>query len=178
MIKFASELRLKPVLLKREMALVGIVENLVVNPDDGKLVGVLVREGFGKKDLKALPEKDIISIASDFYLISEYGALGEIDEIVRILQVVDRSVRITGAKVYTVSGKYLGKCRDYSMNLKSMKMEKIYVNPPLFSGVMREYVIGFLQIVSIEKSKITVEDTFIKSTIPAKGKLADAVNYT
>ncbi len=176
MIKFASELRLKPVLLKKEKALVGVMENMVIDPDTGKLVGILVREGFGKKNLKALPEKDLLGITSDFYLIASYESLGELDEIVRIKQVLEKEARISGNKVYTVSGQYLGKCRDYTLNMKALTIDKIYVNPPLLSGNFKELAIGFGQIISIEKDKITVEDTFIKASESVKGKLADAID--
>ncbi len=176
MIKFASELRLKPVLLRKEMALVGVVEDIIVNPDNGEFAGILVREGFGKKHLKTLPQKDLLSITSEYYLISEYGALGEVDEIVRLKEILDRDISIVGAKTYTVSGKYLGKCRDFTLNLTSMKIDKIYVDPPMLSAAMREHVIAFPQIVSIEKDKITVEDAFVKAPKTVKGKLAEAVS--
>ena len=62
--KFASELVNKPVLVKQaiqsgEGALVGLVEDLIINPDNGELAGLIVREGFGKKHLKTLGAKDI-----------------------------------------------------------------------------------------------------------------------
>jgi len=176
MIKFASELRAKPVLLQKERALVGIVEDLIVNPDTGEFAGLLVREGFGKKNLKTLPEKDLLSITSDFYLISGYEALGELDEIVRLKTIIDRGIKIVGTKTYTVSGDYLGRVRDYTLNLKNLHIDKIYVNPPMLSGVIRELAIAFSQIVSIEKDKITVEDATVKVSEPVKGKLADAAN--
>lgn len=176
MIKFASELRLKPVLLRKELALVGVVEDLIVNPDTGEFAGLLVREGFGKKNIKTLPQKDLLSITSEYYLISEYSALGEIDEIVRLREILDKEVRIVGTKTYTVSGRLLGKCRDYTLNLTSMKIDKIYVDPPMLSTTMSGYAIAYVQIVSIEKDKITVEDAFVKAAKPVKGKLAEAVN--
>jgi uncharacterized protein YrrD len=161
------------VLLKKEKALVGVVEDMVINPDDGKLAGILVREGFGKKHLRALPEKDLLSITSEYYLISSYESLGDIDDIVRIKQIVDREIKIAGNKVFTVSGIYLGKCRDMSINLKTLRLDKIYVRPTLFSGILKEYVISFAQIVSIEKDKITVEDAFVKAPKPVEGRLSE-----
>ena len=176
MIKFASELKLKPVLLRKEMALVGVVENLIVDPETGKFAGLLVREGFGKKNLKTLPEKDLLSITSEFYLISGYQALGDIDEIVRLKEIIDKKVPIVGEKVYTVSGKYLGKCRDYTLDLDRFKIDKIYVSFwSLFSN-FKEYAIAFSQIVSIEKERITVEDAVIEAAEPVEGRLADASN--
>jgi uncharacterized protein YrrD len=171
MIKFASEFRGKPVLLQKEKAVVGIVEDMIVNPDNGEFVGLLVREGFGKKNLKTLPEKDLVSITSGYFLISSYESLGELDEIVRLKTIIDLDIPITGTKTYTVSGKYLGKSRDYTLNMKSLRIDKIYVEPPILSGGMRELAIAFPQIISIEKDKITVEDAFIKIKAQVRGKL-------
>ena len=173
MIKFASELILKPVIMKREHALVGIVEDLVMNPDNGELVGILVREGFGKKNLKTLATKDIISITTDYYLISEYESLGELDEIVRVKKVLELGIKLVGSKVVTVLGIVLGRVRDYTVNTKSLHLDKLYVDQGVFRPLARELLISFPQIVSIEKDVVTVADASIKETKAVRGQLPE-----
>jgi len=169
--KFASELVKKPVLVKSaiqngEGALVGLVEELIMNPDNGELAGLIIREGFGKKSLKTLGAKDILGISSEFYLVPNYETLGEMDEIVRLKEIMDREIKITGNKVYTVSGTYLGRVFDYTIDLRDFKLSRIYVGARVLGAFGSQHIIASKQIVSIEKEGITVEDVFVKSRKP------------
>jgi len=169
--KFASELIKKPVLVKQaiqsgEGALVGLVEDLIVNPDNGELAGFIVREGFGKNSLKTLGSKDVLGISSDFYLIPNYETLGELDEIVRLKNIMDKGTKITGNKVYTFSGTYLGRVFDYTIDLRSFMISRIYVGGKALGGFGKQHIIGYKQIISIEKDRITVDDAFTKIKKP------------
>ncbi len=166
--KFASELIRKPVLVRDaiangEGAMVGIVESLIICPDDGKLAGITVREGFGKKNLKTLSTKDILGISSEFYLVPSYDSLGDVDEIVRLKEILDRDIPIINNKVYTESGTYLGKVFDYTLDLTTFIITRIYVRPSLFGGLAKQYIIYYKNIISIEKDKITVADLTVKN---------------
>jgi len=174
--KFASELVKKPVLVKSaiqngEGALVGLVEELIINPDNGELAGFTVREGFGKKQLKTIGSKDVLGISTDFYLIPSYDCLGEIDEIVRLKQIMDRKVGIVGNKVYTFSGTYLGRVFDYTVDLRSFIISRIYVGGKTLGAFGKQYIIGYAQIISIEKDRITVDDAFTKVKKPTLAKV-------
>ena len=169
--KFASELIRKPVLVKQALqsgdgALVGLVESLIINPDSGELAGLIVREGFGKKNLKTLAAKDILGISSDFYLVPNYEALGDLDEIVRLKEILDRDFKVMGNQVYTASGTYLGKVFDYTIDLQHFMISRIYVRGNLFGPFSKQYIIAYKQIISIEKDRITVDDAFTKVKSP------------
>lgn len=169
--KFASELIKKPVLVKQaiqsgEGALVGLVEDLIINPENGELAGFIVREGFGKKSLKTLGAKDVLGISSDFYLIPNYETLGEMDEIVRLKNIMDKHIKITGNKVYTFSGAYLGRVFDYTVSLSQFMISRIYVGGKAFGAFGKQHIISYPQIISIEKDRITVDDAFVKIKKP------------
>lgn len=177
--KFASELILKPVLVRDaiangEGAMVGLVENLIINPDDGKLAGITVREGFGKRNLKTLSAKDILGISSEFYLVPSYDSLGDIDEIVRLKEIMDRDIPIRGNKVYTESGTYIGKVFDYTLDLTTFMISRLYARPGLLGGLAKQYIISYKNIISIEKERITVADLTVKNkeSVLAKAPLA------
>ena len=155
-----------------EGAMVGLVENLIINPDDGKLAGITVREGFGKKHLKSLSAKDILGISSEFYLVPSYDSLGDLDEIVRLKEIMDKDIPIVGNKVYTESGTYLGKVFDYTLDLTTFVISRIYVRPGLLGGLARQYIIYYKNIISIEKDKITVADLKIKNQESVLAKAA------
>lgn len=177
--KFASELVLKPVLVKSaiqsgEGALVGLVQSLIINPDNGELAGLIVREGFGKKNLKTLAAKDILGISSDFYLVPSYETLGDMDEIVRLKQIMDKDTKITGNKVYTASGTYLGKVFDYTLDLSHFMISRIYVGSKMLGSLGKQYIISYKQIISIEKDRITVDDTSTKVKNPSFVKASES----
>ena len=170
--KFASELVLKPVLVKQalqsgEGALVGLVQSLIINPDNGELAGLIVREGFGKKNLKTLAAKDILGISSEFYLVPNYESLGDMDEIVRLKEILDRDINVTGNKVYTAGGTYLGKVFDYTIDLTHFMISRIYVRSFVLGALGKQHIIGYKQIISIEKDRITVDDNSIKVKSPS-----------
>lgn len=174
--KFASELVLKPVLVKDaiqsgEGALVGLVDSLIINPDNGEVAGLVVREGFGKKKFKTLASKDIVGISSEFYLVSSYKALGEMDEIVRLKTILDKDIKVTGNKVYTVSGTYLGKVFDFTVDLSHFMISRIYIGGKGLGSFGKQYIIAHKQIVSIEKDRITVDDGVIKLKAPVLAKV-------
>lgn len=170
--KFATSMILRPVLLQEEKALVGVVEDLIIDTDTGILLGLLVREGFGKKNQKALAQKDIVGIGQNFFLVKSYSVLGEIDEFVRLKRVIDRDIKILKNKVYTESGVFLGKVYDFTLDLTDTKLSKIYVRPSGIRILSNDLIISSKQIISIEKDKIVVEDTKIKDKVPAKAKSA------
>jgi sporulation protein YlmC with PRC-barrel domain len=175
--KFASELIKKPVLVKQaiqsgEGALVGLVEDLIINPDNGELAGFIVREGFGKNSLKTLGSKDILGISSDFYLIPNYETLGEIDEIVRLKAIMDKHIKVTGNKVFTFSGTYLGRVFDYTIDLRHFMISRIYIGGKTLGAFGKQHIIGYKQIISIEKDKITVDDAFVKVRKPTLVKVS------
>lgn len=179
--KFASELIRKPVLVKSaiqngEGALVGLVEELIINPENGELVGFIVREGFGKKKLRTLGAKDVLGISTDFYLIPSYETLGEMDEIVRLKQIMDKDIKIAGNKVYTFSGTYLGRVFDYTIDLRHFMISRIYVGGKTLGAFGKQHIIGYKQIISIEKNRITVDDAFTKVKKPTLLKVKSPVS--
>lgn len=149
--------------MKAERALVGICEDLIIDFSNGKFMGLLVREGFGKKHLKTIAEKDIEGIGQNFFLVKSYSVLGETDEIVRIKEILDKKIRILQNKVVTVSGQNLGKVYDYTLDLKTGYLSRLYVRPTALFVLSPDYIINFSQIISIERDKIIVEDATIKS---------------
>jgi sporulation protein YlmC with PRC-barrel domain len=166
--RFASSFIGKPVVLAREQALIGIVEDLVINPDNGLFVGILLKEGFGKKMTKVVASKDIMEANSKFIIIKGLSAVGEKDEIVRIKDILDKDISIIGNQVYTIRNQYLGKVYDYTIETLTSSLSKIYVKPTLFHSLSTDFIISSQQIIAIEKKRIIVEDGAINNKKPIK----------
>lgn len=160
--RFATSLITKPVVLEQERAVVGVIEDLVIDPANGNLLGFLVREGFGKKKKKALAIKDLVGIGTKFIIVKSYSVLGDIDEIVRIKKVIDQRIHILKNRVFTVSGSYLGRVADFSIDVELSQLTRLYVSPGILGALKSQHIIGYQQIISIEEDKITVEDATLK----------------
>jgi sporulation protein YlmC with PRC-barrel domain len=156
--RFATSLIAKPVIVNREEALIGMIEDLVIDPENGHFEGILVKEIFGKRNIKAISAKDILGITDKFFLIDSYEDLGEIEDIVRIKKVTATGIKILENKAYTVRGKYLGKVYDYTVDPDFAILTKIYVRPTSFHPLSADYIIPFEEIISIEKNRITISD--------------------
>lgn len=169
--KLASELLARNIISRQEGALVGTVQEIVINPCTGQFVGFLIKEGFGKFHIKALAEKDILGINNQFVLIPSHQSLGEVDEIVRIKEAKEAKVPIIKNKVVTLDGVYLGKVTDYSIDLKAARLSRLYIAPRAFRKIIDQYIINSSQIVSMSRDKIVVDDSCEK----AKKKTAESL---
>lgn len=160
--RFYSDIIGSEVIAKRQKLLIGKVVEIIINPADGKLAGLLIEEGRTKGKIKALAEKDIFGFGQGLILIDDYNNLGEIKDIVRIKKLSDEGIKIVKIKVYTVSGFYLGKVRDYTIDLAAKKIARLYINPKFFGQLTSDLVVGSEMIVTIKKEQITVIDRAVK----------------
>ncbi len=172
--RLVSEIIGRGVIVRQETALVGHIQEIVINPDDGVLMGFIVKEGFGKQKLKAVSEKNVLGINEKFVLISAYGAMGEITEFVRISAINKLGIKIMNCKVETISGSNLGKVVDYSIDFKLGKLSRLYVNPKGLRRLAKQYVIDSKSIIKIGKNKITVDDTVLRVKKKENPKLVQA----
>ena len=102
--RFFSDIIGAQVIAKRQKLLIGKVSDIIINPADGKLVGLLIEVGGKNRKIKALAEKDIFGFGQGLIIIDDYQALGDINDIVRIKKIFDEEIKIIKNKVYTVSG--------------------------------------------------------------------------
>jgi sporulation protein YlmC with PRC-barrel domain len=160
--RFASEFIGKKVLLRREGAFAGLVEEVVVNPENGDFLGFVVRIPHKKKIQKVLPEKEVMGINREFILVQGLDSLGDLNEIVRIKKARDQKVSIEKNKVYTISNVYLGRVSDYTLDLITAKLSRIYVHPRGIGKITGGHCIDAKRIVSIKKKRITVDDASVK----------------
>ncbi len=160
--KLASELKTNKVILRHEGALVGTIYDLVISPTDGYFLGFIIKEGFGKGKLKTLAEKDILGFNDQYILIASYDTLGDIDEIIRIKEAMEKKIPIIKSKVYTEGGIYIGRVSDYTIDFVLAHLSRLYVNSKSIKFIVKELLIDAKHIISITKDKIIVEDSCIK----------------
>jgi sporulation protein YlmC with PRC-barrel domain len=161
MIRFIRDIIGSQVLLFQEKAHVGPAREVIVSPDDGSFLGIVVFDPINRKNM-VVPAVEIKGSGKDFLLICDYDSLTEPDDVVKIKAALEINPKIVGAKVETMSGQYLGKVSDATIDFKLMCLERLYVAPASFIQFLaKDLIIPAKKIIRIEKEKIIVSDEFV-----------------
>jgi sporulation protein YlmC with PRC-barrel domain len=97
------------------------VKDLVIDPESGKVVGVLVDI---HKNLIIAPV-DILSWG-DTLKIHTSDSIAPGDEILRVAEVQKRNIHIFHSRVETKKKEYIGDVFDFSVNVETLVLQKIY----------------------------------------------------
>lgn len=134
------------------------VRDLVIDPNDGKVVALSVGKG------RVIVPADILSWgmsgrAGSAVKINRADSILDVEDIVRVQEVWGRQAQIFEQKVETVSGKELGSVVDFVIDSKAMVLKKLYV-AKVFLGLLRldHRIISAKDIVEILPGKIVVKD--------------------
>jgi sporulation protein YlmC with PRC-barrel domain len=177
MVKFLSQIIGAKVLLYQERAIVGEVLRVLIDPDDGAFVGLVVAP-VHQKDVSYIPTNEIKGFGQGFLMVEGLGSLSEQSDVIKIKHVLDNEPMIIGAKVIDENGQRIGKVEDATIDLKLSVIKKIYVNPLMPFGILGgQRIIDHKQIVKIEQKIITVKSTETKEkgrmALPAKLPVAE-----
>jgi len=158
----ASKLIDMPVGSIDEQSKVGTIADIVVNPDDGKLLGFIVSSGLLGFNKMTISWQDIIDSDTNGLVVQTSENLMPVADNVRIAEVVKDEFTLDDLPVETKSGQRLGNVYDYTVNMELGSLTKIFVRqllPP------QDRIISRSNIISISKEKIIVRN------LPAKVKL-------
>lgn len=161
MIRFITDIIGSQVLLFQEKAHVGPAREVIISPDDGSFLGIVVFDPIGKKNM-VVPAGEIKGSGKEFLLICDYDSLTEMDDVVKIKAALQINPKIIGARVETMSGQHLGKVKDATIDFKLMCLERLYVAPAsIIQFLAKDLIIPAKKIIRIEKEKIIVSDEFV-----------------
>lgn len=176
MIRFISDVVGSSVLLFQEKAHVGPVREVIISPDDGSFLGIVVFDPIGRKKM-VVPAGEIKGGGKEFILIKDYDSLTEPDDVVKIKAALEINPKIIGAHVETMSGQFLGKVYDATIDFKLMCLERLYIAPAsIIRFLARDLIIPAKKIIRIEKERIIVSDEFV--TVPSKKSIVSAIPAT
>lgn len=109
---------------------------------------------------------DIRQMATDCIIIDSEDELASPDDIVRLQQLIHDNFSPLGKPVVSDIGRRLGNVDDYSINLDTNRIQKLYVRGGLLrSWLGTNLIIDRTQIIDITPQKITVREATIKSPI-------------
>lgn len=122
--------------------------------------------GAHSKNQLLLMTRDIRQMATDCIIIDSEDELADPSDIIRLQQLIQDNFSPLGKAVVSDIGRKLGTVDDYSINLESNRIQKLYVRGGLLrSWLGTNLIIDRTQIVDVTPQKITVREATIKSPI-------------
>lgn len=163
-----SKLLNLPVIELENQKKVASVIDLVIEPKNGKLLGLLVRVGAILPKNQLVAARDINQLLPTAILVGDTEKITEIDEVVRVKELYKKKYGLIGRKVVTKSGKMLGKINDFLIDSDAFGLTKIYVRN-LFS----DRIIPYSAVIKMDKV-VTVKDDFEAISILQESKVIEA----
>jgi len=149
----ATKLMGLPVAAEDTLSKVGEIRQVVVDPENGRVLGFLVKTGFFVLPL-ALSIIDIKFWDSEALVISEAKNLVQIKEIVRIKNILEQKIDLLGMPAKTEAGKSLGRVENFLIDTDAESVVKYYLKDLL--GQTR--VMPAEKVCSIDKVIVFADD--------------------
>lgn len=144
------------------------IEKILVDPNNGNVLGFLVRPGGFFSLRKVISAVDIREWDPNGIVTETINNLVGEDEIVRIKEVLDQDIDLFTMKAKTKSGKRLGAVEDFLIDTATSCVMKYYLND-LVSG---SKVFPADKVIKIEKNVIIFEDDTAEIPAGAQGAAA------
>lgn len=132
---------------------VGTVKRVIVSPDQGKLIAVLIATSGFPKQAKVISFIDIIEIDRGGVVISSSEQLLDQDEIVRVDELIKKKFNILRLKAVNREEKFLGFISDVIVDSQSGGIMRVYVD-----FLWRNFVFTKEDIVRIELNKAVFDN--------------------
>ena|SRR3990167_5405497 len=148
-----------PVAALDEQKKIGEVKDLVFDPNNGELLGLLVgQKGFFLQRTNALSSQDILDFDKNGIVTKSEENLVELDEIVRIKKSLHDKIKIIGQKAVAKSGKKLGHIYDLLIDADTLVITKYYIK-----DMLEERIIPANCVVEITPRAVVFSDDVIEA---------------
>lgn len=163
MLKLSQSFVNKPIVSLQTGAPVGLTMAPIINPDNLKIEGFYAEDRFDKQT-KILLIQDIRDILPQGLVVNDHHALTEVDELVRLKNLIDLGFELTHKPVYTADKVRVGKVDDYAIDSQSFFVQKIYVN----RSIIKSFGAGQIgvdrnDIIEVTDKKIVIQDIVRKA---------------
>ncbi len=163
----ASKLEGLPVMSLQSGETVATILDPII--DMGRLEVVAYQCHIGRgREAHALMSSDIRQLAADCAIIDSEDEVTPVRDVVRLRPLIETRFRPLGKTVITDLGRRVGRIEDYTINLETHCIQKLYVQPPFWQGWLRSnLIIDRGQVLEISPRYITVRDTLSKNPLLA-----------
>ncbi|PID30325.1 hypothetical protein CSA80_02785 [Candidatus Saccharibacteria bacterium] len=167
MLKLSSNFVNKPVMSLRTGQRVATTRAAIFNPNNLKIEGFYCTDALSRKTL-VLVYQDIRDVIPQGLVVDDHDVLVEPHVLVRLKKVMDIGFELIGKRVVTLSKQRLGRVTDYSVEVETMYVQKIYVSQGLLKGLAKGSLsINRSYINEITDKKIIVNDLLKGTTVPS-----------
>jgi uncharacterized protein YrrD len=159
MLQLSGSLLNRPVLSLRTGGVIATTTTAIINPKNLKIEGFYCTDAFDRKKQLVLLYQDIRDFIQQGFVVNDHDILAEPTELVRLKDVLDLRFELLGKQVTTTNKDKLGKVADYSTDITTMFVQKIYVAQSILKNLAGGNLgIDRTQIVEITDRKIIVND--------------------
>jgi uncharacterized protein YrrD len=157
----------QPVMSLRTGGMIATTVEAIINPNNLKVEGFFCQDSLEKKKQLILLEQDIRDILAQGIVVNDHEVLSELSDLPRLREIINLNFVLVGKQVITVSKKVVGKVTDYSIDSKSMFIQKLYVSPPIMRNLTgKGLMVDRTQINEITNKQIIIND--LEGTVPAQ----------
>jgi sporulation protein YlmC with PRC-barrel domain len=163
----ASVLKELPVISLQTGEAVATVTEPVFDPGDLSVVAVLCSAGRGSSS-KVLMMRDVRQVATDCLIVDSDEELADSDDVVRLKSLLTSQLKPIGLPVVTDLGRKLGSVEDYTINLETARLQKLYIRQSIIrSWLGSSLIIDRTQIIDVNQQHIVVRDASVKAPVIA-----------
>lgn len=153
--KYYSEIIGMPVFSQLEQKELASVQDLIIDPNNGQLLALVVEKGGFLRKTLIVASVDIVKFSNRIEIPQAKNIIS-IEEMANCKEIWNKKIRIIGVKVVTSEKKPIGVATDYAIETTTNFMVKLIVGPSLRMPMAKKRVIPFEAIQSITREKIVV----------------------
>lgn len=143
---------------------VGSTSGLIIDPGSLEVIAFTCLSAEQRDVDLALMLRDIRELGLDCLIIDSEEELTEINEIVRLKDLWDKRFTLISCKVVSDMGRTIGTVEDYTVNLETNKVQKIYVRQSIFKSLFgSSLIIDRTQILDVTPHHIIVREASLTS---------------
>lgn len=160
MLVHASKLRSCPVLSLHVGGRIAEVSELIVDPNNLKLIackltGVVAKEG----DADILTMDSVREFSHLGMIVDSSDEFSQLDDVIQVQQIVQLNFSLNGLKVQSQSKAKLGKVIDYVLESETWRVVQIIVQRPFLKALIDpELIIPRRKIVEVTDYEIIIKD--------------------
>ncbi|HUC19951.1 MAG TPA: hypothetical protein VMR98_00455 [Candidatus Polarisedimenticolaceae bacterium] len=156
----ANQITALPVMSLQTGQAIAVVERPVINATNLEVKALQCK--VGRRKTGVILMRDIRQFANDCVIIDSFDEIEDAKEIVRLQEIMKRNFNPVDKLVVNESNHRLGRVEDYTINLKTFMVQKLYVHQSLVKSILfNNLVIDRTQIIDVTDKQFTVKDTGI-----------------
>ena len=152
-----SEIRGWPLLSHADGAVLGIVMDLIINPDTGRIEAFWVKPYEVPLKEAIVASEDVLGFRKGLSVRNEKVIL-EPGDILRVAEILNRGIFFYGNRAIGESGNPVGKVYDISFDPKQLMLRQIYTSKGFFPFYYDRRIYPYGAIVEAMPDRIIVKD--------------------